>query len=83
MEKNDKTNKIFSLTKKMKRLYCVIWVKHKKFEKSKISYLLGKTLFLSIIYSKSKEKVEKEEEKAFKEEESVEILTILGLIENI
>ena len=42
-------------------------------------YLSGKTLVLSIIYSKCKN----EDEKLFEEEESIEILKILGLIENI
>ena len=37
-----------------------------------------KTLVLSIICSKSKN----EDEKIFKEEESIEILKILGLVEN-
>ena len=53
--------------------------KYRKFEKSKIPYLLGKTLVLSIICIKCKN----EEEKIFKEEESIEILKILGLISNI
>ena len=38
----------------MKNLYCVICSKYKKFEKAKISYLLEKTLVLSIICSKYK-----------------------------
>ena len=63
----------------MKKLYCIICGKYKKFEKPKISYLLEKTLVLSIICSKCKN----EDEKVFKEEESTEILKILGLIENI
>ena len=63
----------------MKNVYCVICGKYRKFEKPKISYLLQKTLVLSIISSKSKN----EDEKLFKEEESIKILTILGLIENI
>ena len=63
----------------MKKLYCVICGKYRKFEKPKISYLLEKTLVLSIICSKCKN----EDEKIFKEEESIEILKILGLIENI
>ena len=63
----------------MKKLYCVISGKYRKFEKPKISYLLEKTLVLSIICSKCKN----EDEKIFKEEESIEILKILGLIENI
>ena len=32
----------------MKKLYCVIWGKYRKFEKPKISYLLEKKLVLSI-----------------------------------
>ena len=63
----------------MKKLYCVISGKYKKFEKPKILCLLQKTLVLSIICGKHKY----EEEEIFKKEESVEILKILGLIENI
>ena len=63
----------------MKRLYCVICGKYRKFEKPKILYLLEKTLVLSIIWSMYK----KEDEKIFKEEESIKILKILGLTENI
>ena len=63
----------------MKKLYCVICGKYRKFEKPKISYVLEKTLVFSIICSKCKN----EDEKLFKEEKSIEILKILGLIENI
>ena len=63
----------------MKKLYCIICGKYRKFEKTKISYILEKTLILSIICSKCKN----EDEKIFKEEESIEILKFLGLIENI
>ena len=63
----------------MKKIYCVICGKYRKFEKPKISYLLEKTLVLSIICSKCKN----EDEKIFQEEESVEILKIIGLIENV
>ena len=63
----------------MKKLYCVICGKYGKLEKPKISYLLEQTLVLSIICSKCKN----EDEKNFKEEESIEILKILSLIENI
>ena len=63
----------------MKKLYCVICCKYRKFEEPKISYLLEKTLVLSIICSKCKN----EDEKLFKEEESLEILKILGLTENM
>ena len=50
-----------------------------KFEKPEISYLLEKTLVLSIICSKEKN----EDETIFKEEESIEISKVLGLIENV
>ena len=62
----------------MKNKYFVIWGKHGKFEKLKISYLLEKTSVLSSISSKCKN----EDEILIKEEESIEI-KILGLIENI
>ena len=52
--------------------------KYIKFEKPKISYLLEKTLILSIICNKGKN----EDEEIFKEEELIEISKILGLIEN-
>ena len=63
----------------MKNLYCIICGKYRKFEKSKISYLLEKILVLSIICRKCKNG----DEKILKEEESIEILKIIGLIENI
>ena len=44
-----------------------------------MSCLLEKTLVLSIICSKCKNEVEK----LFKEEKSIEILKVLGLIKNI
>ena len=49
-----KYSKIFSITKKMKKLYCVACNKYRKFEKPKISYVLEKTLVLSIICKKCK-----------------------------
>ena len=47
-------NKIFSITEKVKmgELYCIVYGKYRKFEKPKISYILEKTLVLSIICSK-------------------------------
>ena len=63
----------------MKKLYCVVCGKYRKFEKPTISHLLEKTLVLFIICSKCKN----EDEKIFKEEESIEILQIIGLIINI
>ena len=44
-----------------------------------MTYILEKTLILSIIYSKHKN----DDEKIFKEGESIEKLKIIGLIENI
>ena len=67
------------MIKKIKKLYCVACSKYRKLEKPKISYLLEKTLVLSIICSKCKN----EDEKIFTEEDSIEILKILALIENI
>ena len=63
----------------MKKLYCIICGKYRKFEKPKISYLLEKTFVISIIFCKYKNK----DEQIFKEEDSIEILKILGLINNI
>ena len=60
----------------MKKLYCVICFKYRKLKNSKISYIFEITLLLSIICSTC----ENEDGKIFKEEESVEILKILGLI---
>ena len=69
------------VTKKvtMKKLYCIICGKYRKLLNPKISYILEKALILSIICSKCKN----EEEKIFKEKESIEISNILGLTENI
>ena len=57
----------------MKKLYYFICCKYRKFEKPKISHLLEKPLVLSISYSTSKN----EDEKLFKEEESIEILGLI------
>ena len=57
----------------MKKLYCIICCRYRKFEKPKISYLLEKTLVLSIICSKC----------INEDEDSIEITKILGLINNI
>ena len=67
------------MTKKMKKLSCIICSKYRKFEKPRISNLLEKALVLSIICSKCKN----EDGKLFKEEESMEILKVFGSIENI
>ena len=71
--RNDKI--IFSVTKKVKikKLYCVICGKYRKFEKPKMLYIFEKALVLPIICNKWKN----EDEKIFKEEESTEILNLL------
>ena len=69
-----KYNKIFSIAKKMKKLYCVICSKYRKFEKPKISYILKKILVVFIICCKCKN----EDKKLFKEGESIELKTTPG-----
>ena len=63
----------------MKKFYCIVCCKHKEFKNPKISYILTKTLFLSIICSKCGSK----DENILKKEESVKILKIISLINNI
>ena len=70
--------KYLQQSKKMKKLYCVISNKYRKFEKPKTSYLFEKTLVLSIICSKCKTEDEK-----ISKEESIKILKILALINNV
>ena len=63
----------------MKKLYCIIWSKYKKIKKPKISYILEETVVFSIICCKCNI----EDEKLFKEEESIKVLKVICLIENI
>ena len=79
MRRMIKNSEMLSITKKMKNLYCTISGQSKKIEKPKISYLLDKSLVLSIICSKCKN----EDEKLSKVEELIEILKIFGLIDNV
>ena len=63
---------------------CNVCNRHRKFNISyilylEISYIFKKTLSLSIVYNKCGH----EYEKIFKEEESIEIIEIIGLINNI
>ena len=62
----------------MKKLYCIICSKYRKFEKPKMSYILEKTSILFFTYSKCTN----EDEKISTEEESVKILK-MHLIENM
>ena len=64
---------------KMEKIYCLICDKYRKFKNPRISYIVEKSLVLSIISSKW----ENEDEKVFKEEKPIEILKNLGLIKNI
>ena len=63
----------------MKKLYCIISGKYRIFEKSKILYPLEKKLVFCITCNKYKN----EGKKLPEEEEPIEILKIIGLIENI
>ena len=63
----------------MRKIYCINCKKYKEFIKSRISYISYKTLLLSSICNK----YGSEDEKIFKEEESIEILKVIGLTENI
>ena len=62
----------------MRKLYCIICGKYRKVEKRKLSNFLGKTV-LSIICRQCKN----DDQKLFKEEESIEILKNLSLIEKL
>ena len=59
----------------MRKIYCTKCKKYKEFKKPKISYICDKTLLPSSICNKC----ESEDGKILKEEESIEILKILGL----
>ena len=64
----------------MKKRYCIICGKYRKFEKHpKYHTFLEKTLVLSFICSKC----DNEDEKIIENDESIEILKVLGLINNI
>ena len=60
-------------------MYCIKFNKYRKFKNSKISYIFDKILVLSIV----SDKCSSNDEKIFSEEESVDILKILELINNM
>ena len=64
---------------KTKKLYCVKCNKYRKLKNPRISYIFDETLSLSTIC----DKCSSNDEKIFKEEESIEILRILSLINNM
>ena len=57
-------------------MYCNVCNKYEKLKKKHITYIFQKILSLSIVYSKCGH----EYKKIFKQEESNEILKVLGLI---
>ena len=63
----------------MKKVYCIKCNKYRKSKKSKISNIFSRALVFSIIC----ENCGSNDEKIFKEEESIKILKTLGLINNI
>ena len=63
----------------MKKLYCVKCNKYRKLKNPRISYIFDETLSLSTIC----DKCSSNDEKIFKEQESIEILRILSLINNM
>ena len=64
---------------RIEKTYFINCKKYKEFKKPKILYTCYKTLLLSSICNKCGS----EDEKLYKEEESVEILKTIGLIENV
>ena len=78
--KNNNKMKLKYFQQNLNRLECIVlFATEQKFKKTKISYAFKKTLSFSIFYSKCHH----EYEKIFKEENSIEILKILGLSNNI
>ena len=63
----------------MKKLCCVKCNKYRKLKNPRISYIFDETLSLSTIC----DKCSSNDEKIFKEEESIEILRILSLANNM
>ena len=63
----------------MKKPYCVIYGKYRKFKSPKMSSIFERTLLLFVIFSL----YENEDKKIFKEEEPIEIFKIPGLIKSI
>ena len=61
------------------KIYCNVCNKYRKSKNPKILYTFFKKIGLSIVYSRCGH----EYKKIFKEEESIEILKVLALINNI
>ena len=63
----------------MRKIYCIVCDKHRKFKSPKISYIFKKILSLGIFCNKCGN----EYKKTYKEEESIEILKSFVLITNM
>ena len=63
----------------MRKILCIKSKKYKKIINPKLSYICYKTLLLSSVCNKCKS----EDEKIFVEQESIEMLKVLDLINNI
>ena len=63
----------------MRKILCIKSKKYKKIINPKLSYICYKTLLLSSVCNKC----ESEDEKIFVEQESIEMLKVLDLINNI
>ena len=61
------------------KVYCIKCNKYRKFKNPKISYIFNVTLVLSFTC----DKCGSNSITIFKEEESIDMLTILGLIDNV
>ena len=64
---------------KMKKIHCIFYGKYRKCKNSKISFIFKKSLVLSLTWSNCDSK----EEKIFKEDQSIETLSILCLINDM
>ena len=62
----------------MKKLYCAVCTKYRKFKNPRTSYIFEKILVFSNICSKCKYK----DQKIFEKEKSVEILKIYNYLKN-
>ena len=59
MKRIKNNTKVFSIIKKMKKLYCIIFSKYRKFEKPKILYFLKKHQLFPLFAASVKIKIEK------------------------
>ena len=65
----------------MKKIYCVLFGKYRKFKNCRILFIFQKALVISTICNTVSAAMKMK--KLFKEEEPMEILHIFGLVKNI